>query len=154
MLQHVKQNASGLYLDIQKIGCFFRSALLLAEMKTGRSLDVPTINKLWRRACQFKFIDKNLNVVNSARIATLALRELGDDGFITEVATFVNGHIGWYRGVEHRAEYFIQKIEQNGPSKYHFRVVDNYGDLIEDPHEPAIKSQGVLYSIIYKYDEL
>jgi hypothetical protein len=151
---HIKQNDKRLYNDIQKVGCFFRSALLLAEIKTGKELDFHTINKLWRRCLGFGFIDKNLNVVNSARISTLALRELGDDGYFSEVATFVNGHLGWYNGVEHRAEYFIQKIEQNGPSKYHFRVVDNYGDVIEDPHEPAIKCQGVCYSIVYKYDEL
>lgn len=153
-MEHVKQNDSGLYSDIQKIGCFFRSALLLAEMKTGKALDIQTINKLWRRCCAFGFIDKNLNVVNSARIATLALRELGDNGFITEIATFREGRMGWYSGVEHRPEYYIQKIIQNGPSKYHFRVVNKYGDLIEDPHNPPINVQDICYTIVYKYDEL
>lgn len=151
---HIKQNSTALYADIQKIGCFFRSALLLAEIKTDKTLDAPTINKLWRRCCGFGFIDKKLNVVNSARIATLALRELGDDGFITEVATFRNGKIEWYTGVEHRAEMFIQKIEQNGANKYHFRVVDKYGSLIEDPHDPVINVQDICYTIVYKYDSL
>ncbi len=152
-MEHIKQNNCGLYTNIQKVGCFFRSALLLAELKTNKSFDIQQVNKLWRRCCAFGFIDKNLNVVNSARIATLALRELDDNGFFTEIATFQDGCFKWYQGVEHRAEWFIQKIEQNGPSKYHFRVIDKFGELIEDPHQPPINVQKICYSIVYKYDE-
>lgn len=151
-MEHIKQNDEGLYSDIQKIGCFFRSALLLAEIQTGKNLDVDTINKLWRRCKSLGLINGDNDVVRSAGIATLALRELGDQGFIHEIAVFKNGVTTWYSGVNHRIDYFIQKIKQNGPSKTHFRVVDKYGTLVEDPHRPAILCQGIIYSICYQYE--
>lgn len=152
-MDHIKQNTSGLYLPLQKIGCFFRSACLLAEYKTGKKLTISQLNKLWVKSLAFEYMTVDFLVKNSAKIATIALQELGDKGKIVEVATFRDGKMNWYANVEHRADFYIQKIMQNGPNKTHFIVVDKYGELIEDPHDPVIKKQGVFYTICYQYIE-
>lgn len=155
MTEHIKQNASGLYLEIQKIGCFFRSALLLAEMQSGKKLTVKQINELWDAALNLRYIDQQHNVMNSAKIATLALEALKCPGRFIEIATFKDGCMNYYSGIENdkrRADYFIQKGLQNGPNKTHFYVVDKAGNLIEDPHEPAINITKVVYTICYRYD--
>lgn len=158
MDEYIKQNASGLYLEIQKIGCFFRAALWIAEKQTGRKLKVEQINKLWNLAQQMKYIPaegpKKNCVQNSEGIATLALRELGDRGRIIEVGTFCDGKMIWYgcASKDHHIDYYIQKIKQGGPSVTHFRNVDKEGHLLWDPHEPEINVLDIYYTICYKYE--
>lgn len=155
-MEFLKQNASGLYLEIQKIGCFFRSACHLAEMKAGKALTVDQLNKLWEFSKSFKYINQENNIVVSAPIANLAGEVLGLKGHFIEVATFKDGMLVWYGSVpvsQRRIDYYIQKIEQPGPSKTHFTVVDKYGDLVWDPHDPDITKLKVYYTICYKYEE-
>lgn len=163
-MDHVKQNDSGIYLPIQQIGCFFRSAGLLAEyLATENNLDhqkltISQINRGWEVSKMFTWIDRNNDVRESAKIATYFYRMLGGKGRITEVATFRGGVLQFYDWTKNLPEYqetlpfLIQKIKQNGPNKYHFRLVAKDGTLIEDPHKPDIKCQEVLYSILYHWD--
>lgn len=160
-MELLKQNSNGLYIDIQKIGCFFRSALrmaeFIAEKKNRPFLTVKQINKLWECSQLMKFIDKDKNTVNSAGIANIALDFMNLKGKFVEVATFKDGVLNWYASVPHsqrRADFYIQKIKQSGPSKTHFRNVDKYGELLFDPHDPEIISQGVYYTICYRFDEV
>lgn len=153
-MEYYKQNSVGLYSYIQS-GCFFRAACHMAEMKAGKALSIPQINKLWDMAKKLKYIDNHDNVVVSAAIANLAAGLLDLHGKFVEVATF-DKQMNWYASIpqsERTADYYIQKIKQNGPSKTHFRNVDKYGDLIWDPHTPDINVQGVYYTICYKYVE-
>ena len=152
--KYLPQNASGLYLSIQKIGCFFRSALNMAEDKAQKALTVEQINKLWDKACAFRYINSENNVTNSAKIANLALEELKISGRFVEVAIFQNGLMQWYSSViTHSADYYIQKIKQGGPSKTHFIRVDAEGRTLFEPHDPPIKKLGIYYTICYRYDK-
>lgn len=151
----VKQNDKKCLEVIQKIGCFFRSCGNIAEIKTGRNLTAKQINDCWKWAKNTKRINDDDDVVDSASIATRFLRVLGDDGKFVEVGTFKQGVTSFYPAYKFtelaRIDALIQKISQNGPSKTHFRVVDNFGNVLEDPHEPAIKPTGIYYSILYAY---
>lgn len=152
----LKQNDGRLNPDIQEIGCFFRSALRMAEYASdGKTLTADEINGLWKTSKRKGFIDGNNDVVNSAAIANEALKILETPGKFTEVATFTGGTMGWYKSVpkdRRSAEYFIQKIKQNGPNKIHFRNVDKFGNLIWDPHVPVIVCRGIIYTICYRYE--
>lgn len=150
-MEHIKQNHPDLNPLIRSIGCFFRSACLLAEIETGKSLTTDNLNNLWTAAKAVGYIDENDDVRNSAAIANMALQVLKAPGRFIEVAVRIHGRVNWYAGVDMQADYFIKKIMQNGPSKTHFIVVDAAGQLIEDPHEPAIKEQGEYYTIYYRY---
>lgn len=156
--EHIKQNASGLYLPIQKIGCFFRSCGLVAEYITGRNLTIKQLNDGWNACKQFRYIDSRNNVQNSEGIINYFLKELDDKGNVTEVATFEKGYMRWYNWVREGSRYrntlpfMIQKIFQRGPSATHFRVVNKRGELVEDPHAPAIEPTAIVYSIAYHYD--
>ena len=155
-IEFIPQNASGLYLDMQKIGCFYRAACHMAELVTGHVLTVAELNSLWDYAKKCKFIDSDLNVKNSAGIANNALTMLGGKGKFVEVATFQNGEMNYYASVkpqDRHAEYFIQKILQGGPSRTHFTNVKSDGSLLWDPHDPQIKKLSIYYTICYRYDQ-
>lgn len=156
-MEYLPQNASGLYLAIQKVGCFFRAACNIAEDASHKALNVNQLNKLWDLAHELRYINKEDSIVNSAAIANLALKELHNfSGLISEIGTFKDGVVNYYPSVpdeKRRGDYFIQKISQNGPSKTHFRRVDKYGDVLFEPHKPAINSTGTIYTIIYRYGE-
>lgn len=155
-MEYIKQNASGLYIDIQKIGCFFRSALHMAEMEAHKALTESEINKLWDFAKRCKYINAENNVITSAPIANLAAEKLGLKGRFIEVAVFKDGQMNWYSSIpnsQRRVDYWIKKIKQNGPSKTHFLNVNKYGQEEWDPHEPAINEIGVYYTICYIYEE-
>lgn len=157
----IKQNTSGLYLQIQKIGCFFISACNMAQLEAKnrgaykKELSIPELNRIWDQALVFQFIDSaDYTMKNSAGVANLAAETLNLPVKFREVATERNGVPLWYSGIgEKRADYRIKKIFQGGPSKTHFILVDRDGNLIEDPHEPPIKSLGVAYTIFYRVDE-
>lgn len=155
-MEYIKQNESGLYLDVQRIGCFFRAATHMAEMQAGQKLTKDQINKLWEYSKKLKYINADNNVKVSAPIANLAAKELNLKGRFIEVAIFNKGELLWYSSIpqaERRIDYYIQKISQNGPSKTHFINVDKYGQLLWDPHEPRINKTGVIYTICYKFQE-
>lgn len=160
--EYLKQNASGLYLQIQQIGCFFRAACHMAELEAKKQnkyvqkLNQAQLNHLWDLAKQFEYIDHENNLVKAEKLATAALRHLDLPGRFVEVAVFQDGKMGWYpglKGAQKRADYFIQKIRQNGPSKTHFRNVQNDGQLLWDPHDPDINVAGIFYTICFRYDK-
>lgn len=156
MKEPLKQNSSGLYLIIQKSGCFFRAATHLAEIVAGRNLTVKSLNHIWDVACKYGYIDTKNNMLASAPIANIALEVLNTRGRFVEVATFKNGTMNWYLSVpqsQRRADFFIQKGTQNGPQKVHFYNTDKYGTRTWDPHEPAINITGVVHTICYRYDK-
>lgn len=157
-MEHIKQNDSGLYIPIQKIGCFFRSCGLVAEYKTHKKLTVEQINKGWDDCKKMGHINIENEVVESAKIITYFLHVLGNKGRYIEIGTIKNGlpvYYGWVTKEmkENYEKFLIQKIRQNGPSIYHFRLVDIDGFLIEDPHRPDINVVSVVHSIIYYYKE-
>lgn len=157
---YLPQNAKGLYLDIQKVGCFFRSALYMAELRIGRSLTHTDINLLWDRSKALGYIgtiNGEANCVkNSAKIANLALDLYHVKGTFVEVAIKRDGETTFYSGVpmeKRRITDYIQKIRQPGPSKTHFRYVNEDGNLVFEPHDPEITCLGVIYTICYRFDE-
>ena len=152
----IKQTDKRLNERIQKIGCFFISCADVAQMKTGRELTPEQIEDVWQWAHYASRIDGEDNVKDSASIMNRFLRVLGDTGHFCEVGTFRNGKTQFYPAIREQNRHvdaLIQKIAQGGPSKTHFRVVDNAGNVLEDPHEPPIKEQGIFYSILYAYIE-
>lgn len=152
-MTHIKQNTSGLYLDIQKIGCFFISCLDIAQTIADRTLTIEAVNRLWDISHSLSYINKDNNVTDSAKIINRTLEYLGSAKKVREVAVFKEGRFLWYKSVDKKdriADYFIQKITQGGISKTHFRVVDCKGEVIEDPHDPPIRALSVVYSICYK----
>ena len=156
-MEYLYQNDPDLYQVIQRIGCFFRSALYLAEEKAQQALTALQINGLWEKSKNLGYIatlhgEKNC-VISSAAIANLALKELGYPGRFVEVGVFKDGKLTWYASIkERRVDAFIQKIQQGGPSKTHFRCVDKNGVVTYEPHDPPIKQLGVFYTICYRYD--
>ena len=155
-MEYIKQNTSGLYLKMQQIGCFFRSACHMAELATGKALTKAQLNRLWDQAIAFGYLDDDYNLKNSAAMANKALIMLGSTGKFTEVGLFVNGVTSYYPAVspeKRRIDYLIQKISQPGLSKTHFRNVNNDGSLLWDPHDPVITVSGIYYSILYCFDE-
>lgn len=156
-MKTIAQNDPSLGKFMQLSGCFVRSAQLLAEYKTGRALTAEQINQIFRDSQSLGFLDNSNLVRNSAGIANLALKALGDTGRFVEVGLFENGetkYYNWAIGTKWaRADAVIQKIRQGGPQGTHFRVVDNRGHLIKDPHDPPIKSLGIYYSILYAYEK-
>lgn len=146
-------------MPIQKIGCFFISACNIAQLEAKKrgfkktELTIAELNKIWDQARAFKYLDEENNMKNSAGVANLAAGALGLPVRIHEVATDTGRVPFWYAGIgEKRADYRIQKFKQNGPSKTHFVIVDRDGKLVEDPHEPPINNQGVIYTIYYRVD--
>lgn len=157
-MDYIFQNDKKLYPVIQQIGCFFRSALFMAETKAGKVLNSEQINALWDESKAKGFIGKKDGddncVLKSAAIANLALKVLGKEGKFVEVAIFKNGVTAWYKSVtDCRADSFIQKIKQSGPSKTHFRNVNRYGSIVFDPHNPPIRELSIMYTICYRFDE-
>lgn len=147
----MKQNEIGLYYIIQKSGCFFMSCLFIAEQISGKMFNAGEVNSLWASAKRIRYIDENDNILNSEGVINLALILAESSCRIVEVATFKDGVMGWYSWVkDKRADFFIQKGDQSGPQKYHFYVVDKYGDLIWDPYEPAVNITGVVHTICYQ----
>lgn len=155
----IKQNDLRCLPVIRDIGCFLTCCGYIAEKRpeTRKRLKATDLNETWKWAKETKRIDDEDNIKDSASIATRFLRLLGDSkGRFIEVGLFKDGITQYYPAYKGtplaRIDALIQKIEQNGPSKYHFRVVNKKGCLIEDPHEPEIGVQKVCYSILYAYE--
>lgn len=153
----IKQNDWRLGKFMRKSGCFVRSAQMIAELKVGKALTAKQIMQIFRDSQSLGYLDNSNLVTNSAGIANLSLKTLGDNGRFIEVGLFENGstkYYSWVIGTKWaRADALIQKIKQGGPQGTHFRVVDNRGKLIKDPHTPEIAVQGIYYSILYAYEE-
>lgn len=154
----IKQNHPQCMPVIRKIGCFVRSCGALAELKTGRRLKASEINKLWIWAKSNGCVNRHDDVVESAPIATEALRILGDTGRFVEIATFKDGELNYYKWVtpamKQRKKWFIQKIKTNGEIGTHFRVVDHAGRLVFDPYDPECTVHGIFHSVVYIYLEV
>lgn len=149
----IKQNSLGLLPDIQRVGCFFRCALRMAEQELGRTLTEFEINLEWIEARNNGYIDDQLNLKNAAKVATICLRRHGGTGAFIEIATETDGSVYWYTWVKDRTvNYRIMKIRQGGPSRTHFVEVDENKNVTFDPHEPAIRSLGEIYTVYYRYD--
>lgn len=158
----IKQNDRRCLPEMQEIGCFVRAAGAMAELVShhyfeGKELTVEQVNELWTWAKKSGNVDYKNEVKHSAPIATKALQMLDLKGRFIEVATFNNGRMNYYASVTDDMKclpkYYIQKINQNGPNKTHFRNINCFGELLFDPHEPAVCPQGVYYSIVYVYQE-
>lgn len=155
-MQHIKQNDPRLNEKIQKIGCFFISCADVAQMKANKTLTAEQINDVWNWSKDTHRIDGLDNITDSASIINRFLRVLESDGHFAEVGTFKDGKTTFYPAVQKKNRHIdalIQKIKQGGKSKTHFRVVNNAGELLEDPHEPPIKALDIYYSILYAYIE-
>lgn len=137
--------------EISRIGCFFKSCLAIAEMDVGKYFSLEDHSRIWDICKQFGYINKEDNIKMSANIISLAYRKLGVEKQVIEVGTSASGFYPWvmtnkkFQDVKAR----IQKIEQNGPSKTHFRLVDKEGKLLWDPHQPEIHCIKPFYTIWY-----
>ena len=154
--QFVKQNDEKCLPEIQKIGCFFRSALHIVEQKTGAMFDVNQINNLWKLAKERGIIDSNNDLMNSAKLMNLALKTCFPEykGYFAEIGIARAGLVKFYPWAEKaklKPEYFIKKHLQSGPSVYHYVVVNDCLHKIFDPHEPEIIDRGEVYTICYRY---
>lgn len=154
----IKQNDNRCMPVVRKIGCFVRSCGALAELVTGRELTAYQINQLWVWAKKNGHVNGRDDVVESAPIATEALRMLGDGGRFVEIATKnskgVASYYSWVTdGMRSRKQFFIQKIRTHGVFKTHFRVVDSDGNLVFDPYEPEVRAVGVFHTVVYIYLE-
>ena len=155
-MEHIKQNDKRLYKVINKVGCFFRSCLLVAEYKENKELTSEQINNLWKYSKEHGYINDKDDVVKSTPIINQTLKELGNTkGHYYECATFKDGVIFWYPAISkdlRRIDSYIQKV-QTANINTHFRVVNKYGDLIEDPYTPECRIKKIYYSICYGYVE-
>lgn len=155
-MEHIKQNDKRCIKIMQEIGCFVRSCGLIAEIKTGKSLTAEQVNDLWSFCRKNNLLTEQNSLKASAPVINRAMEVLGGKGMFAEVGIFSNGKANFYKSVDEKyrkIDALIQKIRQNGINGTHFRVVDKYGDVIEDPHEPPIKPTGIIYSILYCYKE-
>ncbi len=153
-MEHIKQNDPRLNEKIQKIGCFFISCANVAQMKAQKKLSPEQIEEVWKWSKEEKLIDSQDNITDSASIINRFLRVLDFQGHFAEVGIFKDGKTSFYPSVQNKHRHIdalIQKIKQGGKSKTHFRVVNNAGELLEDPHEPPIKALDIYYSILYAF---
>ena len=153
-MYHIKQNDIRCRKEIREYGCFYRSCGLVAEYHTGKCLNARQLNEGWDECKKNNWIDADDDIVNSAAIINYFLNELGDSGKYIEVGTFTNGVKTFYDGVNpkyRKIDALIQKVKTNGKYGTHFRPVDKKGALVEDPHEPVIEFESVMYSILYCY---
>lgn len=143
---------------IQKVGCFFCCACELAELVTTKNLTSEILNKLWNESKKLGIIDGDNRLVACQDLATLSLRELGDEGKFIEIATFEQGQFNWYkwvkRNLKNKKLYFIQKIKTNeNEIGTHFRIVDKKGFVLYDPYSKGVKCEKVFYSVVLCYDK-
>ena len=156
LIKLIPQTKKGLFEDIQRVGCFFRSAQAIAEIEAGKTLSVEQINSMWTWSKRTGLIDKNNRMTASAPIANRTLEVLGVRGkkFI-EIATSKNCIPTFYKSINkdmQKPKYFIKKIfnQYNGT---HFLVVDNIGKTIFDPDDTA-KEVSEAYTILYFVKEV
>ncbi len=153
----IKQNDARLIKDIREVGCFFRSAQALAEIKTGTTLTAEQINAMWGWSIRNGHIENRVMVNGAMPIANKTLKYLGSPGQFIEVGLFQNGKTTYYKSIpKHlkRIDFLIQKAKQKAGAKYknHFRVVDRFGCVIFDPYEPTVEVAGSEYSILFAYE--
>ena len=149
MQKLIKQNAEGLLKDIQEVGCFFRSALAMTEIKEKTTLTIGEINSAWVAACQKGYI-VNRCIKQSAPIANLVALK----GRWIEIGTFHDGKVDFYPSVAEKfrqIDALIQKRRMDTEIGTHFVVVDRRGKTVFDPYEPTLRFSGIAYSILYHY---
>ena len=71
--KRIYQNDLEVNFEVRKIGCFFRSALWIAEEIAGKFLSAEEINSLWKTAKKMNLVDDELNMhLGAAPLITLA----------------------------------------------------------------------------------
>ncbi len=156
MIQLMPQTNRNLCEEIQRVGCFFRSAQAIAEMEAESTLSPFQINAMWLWAKEAGLIDESLKLKASAPIAnkTLEVLRCKDRKFI-EIATSNMGVPTFYKSIPkelQKPKYFIRKIlNQFGGT--HFLVVDKKGKTIFDPDNSAIEKKE-FYTICYTVKKL
>jgi hypothetical protein len=153
----IHQNANGILSVVQATGCFFVSAITLAEIQAQKSFSAAQVNALWSLAAKKGWVADG-NIKQSAPIASAALQELGCSGRFVEVGTRSNegAQIEFYGSVAdnlRRADALIRKIRQpkGSPYPYHFKVVDESGGVVFDPWAPNGIRGSTVYDIIYAF---
>ena len=152
----IKQNDPNCIPWIQKSGCFLRCAQAVAELKAEKALTSKQINDMYKWAKSYRHLNSRNDLTRSAPVMNRTMEVLGKPGRFIEVGTIKDGHIVWYPWVQNSPSYqqgdvFIQKIKQGGPQRVHFRIVDDYEQLLWDPHDPEIKNLGSIYTIVYRF---
>ncbi len=158
MKTYLKQNDEGLHDDIRRIGCFWRSGLHIAELMSGEKFQAACeLNILWNDSLDEVLIDSSLDLYKGVvPIIQLGLDYFGCNRKIVEVGTFSSGetsYYGWYRNepiLNPGERFYIQKVKLGDlhQEPYHYRVVDNRGEVMFDPYDPTIEPVGIKYSII------
>lgn len=146
--KYTKQNDPCCLPDVQRVGCFFRSALNIVERNENVAFTPQQINIFWHEAHRRKIVDDNNNLQDSA-----ALMDMVGDRHYVEVGLMKDNVFepyGWFKKTGLEPQFFIRKHLQGGPSVYHYRVVDRNGNEIFEPHEPAIRDLGEVYTICYR----
>lgn len=147
-----KQNEIGLKIVIRDIGCFFLSCVNLVEFKTGLKLSVKEVNELWDFCKRNNIIDKNDDVVSSAKIMNRILKIKNSDLRCYEIATQKQGVKHFYKGISNEIKnmehYYIQKLQTDGKYGTHFRVITENGNIF-DTYDRFYYFDKVLYNIVY-----
>ena len=147
----LKQTDKRLLPIIQQIGCFFRSAQAIAEIISCKTLTAEQINEMWEWAKKAGYIDNKNFMRASAPITNHTLKLLGCKKKIYEVGTSRNGREEYYPSVPKslaHADFRIQKIKTKYQAGTHFRMVNEYEQVIYDS-DPSVESLGAFYEILY-----
>ena len=155
----LKQTDKQLYKDINQVGCFFRSAVAIAELKCGKILSASDNNKIWDIANEAKLIvDRNM-VRGGAPITNLAFKLLHDKvgthvWQCYEVGTRRAGKVSFYSSIPEnmrRADAIIRKIKRPklSPYPFHFVLLPFGKEPVWDPHDPPLLSAGIEYEILF-----
>ena len=153
----LKQNDKQLIYPIREVGCFFRSALAIAEMTCGKLFSASEINEMWF-VCQDKgFIVNREMVKGGAPVMNLAFdllfEKYGAEHYkAIEIATSRKGVVEFYPSIPkemRRTDAFICKRKTPKTLKYpyHFVVNDAKGDLLFDPYTPDVQGTTEAYTV-------
>lgn len=159
----IKQNDPQLLKDIREVGCFFRCALAIAEIKSGVRFEPDEINSLWKECVSKGFILHRTMVRGGAPVINCAFDFINSEikpcrYKAIEVGTSRGGAVQYYDSIPigmRRAEFYIfkGKTAMGSAFPFHFVLVDEAGSLIFDPYTDDVISLTEVYTIHFHIKE-
>lgn len=160
-LEYIKQNAEGMDDVIRRIGCFWRVGTHVGELLSGERFTRPEeLNALWAESLLLGYmLDKGTGPELHKGVVPIidqTLDYFGCTRKVVEIGSFESGetrYLQWYKNepiMNPGERFFVQKMKlgQQYVEPYHYRLVDNLGQIRFDPYEPSPVPAGIEYSII------
>lgn len=128
------QNNPELNSEIIGYGCFFMDCLALAQLETGRLLEVKEVNAIYDTAKRNNWVENNSVVCDPVALINFAVGFCGGHFRVGNTMVQESDGSEWKPGWFNGYKYMFQTNHSGAPGGVHYRLFDDHQTLIYDSY--------------------